>query len=220
MSRRRCLGTRLGARLSARSAAGLVLLLAVPAAAQNLLVNGEFDANLAGWSNLDPVEIGMAWSPQDPGDPTPSGSIEVVSTVSNGGATGPSQCVDVDAGVPLWMSVTILVPTQSFEYLYADPFVRYFDTVGCGGGIELGNEFPIGQVSMGEGWKRIEGPLAPPAATRSVLAVLGVVKPVSVALPATVYFDAVFLPEPGSGALAAGAFVVLGLLAARSRARA
>jgi hypothetical protein len=195
-----------------------VLLLAAPAAPQNLLVNGEFDANLSGWSNPLPTTIGMAWSPQDPSDPTPSGSIEMVSTVSNAGTLGPSQCVDVDAGVPLRMGVTILVPTQSFEYLDGDPFVRYFDTVGCGG-YELSVEYPIGRVSMGEGWKRIEDLVVPPAATRSLRALLGVSKPAT-ALPATVYFDAVFLLEPDRAAQAAGVFVVLGLLAARSGARA
>lgn len=185
------------------------LLAAAPAAAQNLVVNGDFATNVAGWSNPVPSEIGFAWSELDPLDPTPSGSMQVTSTISNAGAQGPYQCVDT--GEPVTMGMAILVPNQSFEYLYGNPFVRYYDAPGCGGA-EVASEFPIGFVAMGEGWRRIKGVVTPPPTARSFRVFLGVWKPPT-AWPATVHFDDVFVPEPDAGMGTACAFAALALVA-------
>jgi hypothetical protein len=200
------------------SALAIALWLGAAAGAQNLVVNGSFDSNVSGWSTVpnDP-EIGIAWSPLDPDDPTASGSIEVTSTVDNGGVNGPSQCVDATSASPLRLSMEGLVPTQLIEYLYADPIVRYFDTPSCSGN-QLSSEFPIGLVAMGEGWQQIGGPLVPPPATQSIRIVLGIGKPVFVAWPATVYYDEVYLPEPALLASTATALAGLASLARRRRA--
>lgn len=175
-------------------------------------MNGSFDSDLSGWSSTyHGSVIGIAWSALDPHDPTGSGSIQVTSKIDNGGVGGATQCVDVIGVSSLMMRVESVVFPQSFEYLYADPYVRYYDAPACGG-TELLTEFPIGSVSMGAGWKQIGGPIAPPPTTQSILIDLGVWKPAT-ALPATVYFDDVFLPESELLTSAAAALVVLAALA-------
>lgn len=211
--RRECLGTR--SRVwSAAFALAFALGFAAPAGAQNLVLNGDFDLDVSGCSTAyhGPV-ITIAWSPLDPGDPTASGSIEVTSTVDSGGVGGPTQCGDVPSGSPLFLSMEILVPTQSFEYPYGYPFVRFYDGFSCSGN-ELSTVYPIGLVSMGEGWKQISGPLAPPLGTESILIDLGIWKPAT-ASPAIAYFDWVYLPEPELLTSASAVLVALASLARR-----
>ena len=66
---------------------------------------------------------------------------------------------------------------------------------------------------MGEGWRQISGPLTPPLGTQSILIDLGVLNPFFTAIPATVYFDEVFLPEPELSMSAAAVLVALTALA-------
>lgn len=66
-----------------------VLMLATHLPAQNLLVNPDFDTDLAGWSGIG------AWSPTDAfGFPT-SGSATWVNTWATGGGYYLQQCVDL-----------------------------------------------------------------------------------------------------------------------------
>lgn len=111
-------------RVTAATAIGAALSfwLAGVAGAQNLVVNGDFATDASGWSTTyhGPV-IAIAWSPLDPADPTPSGSLEVTSTISNGGTGGPTQCVDLLVAEPE-LRMDVLVPTQpAFAYVNARP---------------------------------------------------------------------------------------------------
>jgi hypothetical protein len=206
-----------GAVLAPLLALPCALLLAGAARGQNLVVNGDFATDVAGWSTAyhGPV-ISIAWSPLDAAGSTQSGSVEVTSTDASGGSGGPTQCVDLpDAAVVLRMD--ILVPVQSsFPDLYADPYVRWYDGPGCSGS-EISTEFPIGSVSAGQGWTQIGGPLSPPLSAQAVLIDLGLVKPAGNALPAVAYFDDVYLPEPAAPAL--GACALAALLSLRSLRR-
>lgn len=192
--------------------AALWLWLAGAARAQNLVANGDFATNVSGWSTAyHAPAIAIAWSDLDPADPTPSGSIQVTSTVTSGGSGGPTQCVDLLVGEPE-LRMDVLVPSQpGFAYVNASPYVRWYYGAGCTIG-EISTEFAPGTVSAGEGWTRISGPLIPPGSAQAVLIDLGIVKPSGSSAPAVAYFDNVYLPEPGAGALGGAAFAVLAAL--------
>lgn len=194
--------------------AALSLCLAEAARAQNLVVNGDFAANVLGWSTAyHAPEISIAWSDLDPADPTPSGSIEVTSTItSGGGSAGPTQCVDLLFAEPE-LRMDVLVPSQpAFAYVTAFPYVRWYSGAGCTVG-EISTEFVLGNVPAGQGWTRLAGPLIPPGAAQAVLIDLGISKPSGSSAPAVAYFDNVYLPEPEASALGTAAFALLAALA-------
>lgn len=191
----------------------LSLWLAGAARAQNFVVNGDFATNPSGWSTAyhGPV-ISIAWSDLDPADPTPSGSLQVTSTVASGGSGGPTQCVDLLLAEPE-LRMDVLVPSQpAFAYVTASPYVRWYYGAGCTVG-EISTEFVLGNVPAGQGWTRLAGPLIPPGAAQAVLIDLGIVKPSGSSAPAVAYFDNVYLPEPDASALGTAGFAVLAALA-------
>jgi hypothetical protein len=179
-------------------------------------VNGDFATDVSGWNtSYHGAVISIAWSSQDAADSARSGSIEVTSTASSGNAAGATECVGLPAAA-LVMSMDILVPPQDFSYLYADPGVHWYSGPRCLG-VELSVQYPIGTVWAGEGWRRIDGPLAtPPRSARSVLVDLGLVKPAGDTSSAVAYFDNVYLPEPDASELGTcGVAALAGLLSAR-----
>jgi hypothetical protein len=81
---------------------------AVPA--QNLVVNGGFDANTAGWQ-LDGFGT-LAWSPLDAGGQPASGSAQLTNTNANtGNGTLLAHCVEVTPGTLLQLGVKVRVPS-------------------------------------------------------------------------------------------------------------
>ena len=199
--------------VAAAIGAGLSLWLAGAAHAQNLVVNGDFATNPSGWSTAyHAPEIAIAWSDLDPADPTPSGSLQVTSTSTEGGSGGPTQCVDLLVAEPE-LRMDVLVPSQpAFAYVTAYPYVRWYSGAGCTIG-EISTEFVPGTVSAGQGWTRLAGPLIPPGSAQAVLIDLGIVTPSGNSAPAVAYFDNIYLPEPGASALGAAAFALLAALA-------
>ena len=191
--------------------AALSLLPGVAARAQNLVVNGDFASNSSGWSvAYHAPEISIAWSDLDPADPTPSGSLQVTSTVSNAGSGGPTQCVDLP-GAELDFHMDVLVPSQpAFAYVTAFPYVRWYSGAVCTVA-EISSEFAPGSVSAGQGWTRIAELLTPPGSAQSVLIDLGITKPSGSSAPAIAYFDNVYLPEPDGSALGAAALAAVAI---------
>ena len=189
------------------------------AGAQNLVVNGDFAADVAGWSTAyHGSVISIAWSSLDPADPSPSGSVEVTTTSMSGGSGGPTQCVDL-AGGAIEIAMDAMVPAQpAFAYVVAAPYVRWYFGVGCTIG-EISTEFVGGTAAAGAGWTQLTQALVPPVSAQAVLIDLGLYKPSGSSNPALAYFDNVYLPEPASGGLGAAALGALAI-AARVRRRA
>lgn len=197
--------------LAAAFVAALSLLPGAAGYAQNLVVNGDFASNPSGWSvAYHAPEIAMAWSDLDPADPTPSGSLQVTSIISNGGSGGPTQCVDL-IGAELEFHMDVLVPSQpAFGYVDAFPYVRWYSGAGCTVA-EISLDFAPGSVSAGQGWTRIAEVLAPPGSAQSVLIDLGIAKPSGSGAPAIAYFDNVYLPEPDASGLGVAALAALAI---------
>jgi hypothetical protein len=207
--------TRTRWKLTAAIGAALLLWLTGTARAQNLVVNGDFATDVSGWSTAyHGAAISTAWSDLDPADPTPSGSIQVTSTITGGGSAGPTQCVDLLVAEPE-LRMDVLVPSQpAFDYVTAYPYVRWYSEAGCTIG-EISTEFVLGAVPAGLGWTRLAGPLIPPGSAQAVLIDLGIVKPSGSSDPAVAYFDNLYLPEPGADSLGMAVFAILAALASR-----
>jgi hypothetical protein len=184
------------------------LFLADVAGSQNLVVNGDFASDVSSWSTAySGPQVSVAWNALDPADPTPSGSAEVTTTVTNSTDGGADQCVDLVSG-PLWLRLHAMVPDQpAVTFVAADPWVRWYTGPGCTVA-EAGTDFPIGTVAEGAGWQTLVGPLTVPVTAKSVRVFLGAIKDTN-ATPAVVHYDDVYLPEPGSGALAIAACAAL-----------
>ncbi len=200
----------------------LCWLLAAPAAAQNLVVNGEFDENLAFWQILNP-SITAGWDALDVDDDPISGSARVVSTQSMPGSelagSGLLQCFSVAPGARLEMSAWAYVPSGQANNALPDLNATYFSDPSCGNFLCNNNTVPCGsalspQVDTIGVWTLTETIFDVPDNVQSVRLFL---RPRKVEAGGSVaaHFDAVFVPEPGVGASLAAACLSMAALARR-----
>jgi len=187
----------------------LVVSTAGSAAAQNLVANGDFTADILDWQNLDATK---QWSEFDPFADPLSGSLRISHT-GNGGTEFVNQCVAIEAGA-----------TYGFEFWsYAlgpetngvsEARLRWYMGASCGGAIL---ESLIRQSSEQGVWTRASDVVAAPANAGSASIVLGARKFGEGATPELlVHFDAVYLPEPGAVAAAVAIAALVGLRSRRS----
>ena len=81
---------------------------AAPSHAQNLVVNGDFDANVSGWTP-SPFNV---WDEADHEEAPDSGSLLIRNTVVNPQASvGAFQCVAVTPGIPYDVGASFLIPS-------------------------------------------------------------------------------------------------------------
>lgn len=198
------------------------LLLAAPlfvahgAASQNLLVSPDFDvaSDVDDWP--DPFPDGVTtigWQADLDVDASPSsGSLRLTTTITSGAADGPRQCVDTAPGA-YEMEAWVFNPSQLPQ---PQTFigVTFYPDPGCTGpSLGLASQFPPGALDV---WESNAMSFEAPSGTSS----LGVrvfsgntIDPT----PVTVYYDAIFLPEPGDP-LGVGAGVLALAVLARRRA--
>lgn len=182
------------------------LLVSASSTGAATIVNGTFDADVSGWNPTSQVSI--AWSPLDPDDPTPSGSIEVTSSTPNGADAGPSQCVSLAGPSPELLRAYVLVPDDPGDWVRAEIVVWYYASPACMDFLEL--DFSPDWIGEGTGWTELAMPLSVPPAAASMRVQLAAVRE-SDGGSSVAYFDAVTLPEPGvaAGIAAAGALLCL-----------
>lgn len=165
----------------------LAIALARPlsAASPNLLTNGSFDHDLAGWSHAPNATWSFAL-----------GGTVLVFTSPTPGSDVLSQCVGVEGGSLYTLSAA--VNNQGDGGAQGDGgvalHVRWFDAAGCGGTVLVGSpsldfERP---VSLFEPRSRV---LASPGAARSALVLFVLRADTSSGFPLVVD-DVVFGPEP------------------------
>jgi hypothetical protein len=194
----------------------LTLLAATPIAAQNLLTTPDFDAvgDVANWPDPFPdANTTISWRSDLDVDGSPSsGSLRLENSITNGASDGPRQCLDLGPDA-YEFEAWVYNPTQTPQPR-ATLFIEYYSQPGCSNFIaqttahdspilddwellSVAEQAPAGTASIG--FRPESGSTSDPTTT-------------------TVYYDALYLPEPGStSGLAAGAVL---LVALRRRRRA
>jgi hypothetical protein len=113
------------------------LLAAAPLAAQNLLVNPNFDGGLDGWT--PDAGAGAAYSSRDATNSQFSGSALVTNSVAGANVPlGLSQCVSLSPGAAYSISARFLIPSGQAASATARVFAQFYAGASCGGG-PLGN---------------------------------------------------------------------------------
>ena len=91
------------------------LALAPLAQAENLVVNGEFDEDVVGWSTSS-ISVEGVWASLDFDGSGSSGSVLVTSTLEQlRVSVGVTQCVDFEPGQTLEFSGALYVPSGQSE---------------------------------------------------------------------------------------------------------
>lgn len=198
-----------------------LLLAAPPALAQNELTNGEFDVDVSGWGTTDPASF--VWDMLDVDLDPSSGSLKLTTTpppmtMAFHGAV--SECVAVSAGEEIYVAAWAYIPSGQGDPVQAEVGLQRFTAPGC---------HPLDLFSVEDGpitsyldqWVELAFPtIVPPGIESAQVYVQARTTAGGTQSPATVHFDAAFLPEPrGSTPLLAGA-ATLALLCSRRRANA
>ena len=109
-----------------------VILISGMATAQTLVVNGDFDTNVAGWTELS---IPLSWdgSSDWQGNPA-SGSALILNNAAFADNSGAIQCVDgIVAGEVYSLSAWLRVPSGQTGTGAARVFIWYYSEPGCAG---------------------------------------------------------------------------------------
>lgn len=183
------------------------LLLGPAAGAQNLLVNGDFDVDTAGWS-CEMEGAVCAWSEDDSADDPSSGSGEVLREGPGDFRGQLVQCVALPGGG--LYSVAAVLRTISENRRSGQLDVAWFGEEACEGS-ELRRDI-IDAVPFST-WTPIEDVLLAPADAVSLE--YRVIAFATEEESQTVRVDAAFVPEPGAAASGLVALGVLGALRGR-----
>ena len=98
-------------RLPLAAALGLVLAVGSWSAAQNLLVNPDFDTDVAGWTTWG-TDVSIVWNPEDAYGSPSSGSGEVINSyVGLASDLRAFQCVSVTGGAVYQLRGKVLIPS-------------------------------------------------------------------------------------------------------------
>jgi hypothetical protein len=178
-------------------------------AAQNLVENGSFDADLLGWDNVD---AGKQWDAFDEFEDPSSGSMRVTHLSSAGTTLVVRQCALAEAEREYAMSfshVTFAMNTEG----RAQVRLLWFANTTCTdttSGVEILSSEVEGP------WTHVEKLVTSPPGTQSALIEIGARKSVGSASDEyRVYFDDIVVPEPGPWS----ALVGLAVLARLARSR-
>jgi len=174
----------------------VMLLCSHQLAAQNLVVNPDFDTDVVGWSPF--YDIDFIWDPLDyQGDPS-SGSGFAASTDAPGSNSGIVQCVEPIVageayGLSGWLNVS---PSQAGDG-YVGLFVWWRDGAGCTG--TQTNALVTPYVASTTGWEQqTAAPEVAPAGTVSATLYLNITKSSPLGVDYYVYFDGIDLHPAGS----------------------
>ena len=129
-------GQRLMGRLVALLGIGVGVLTMPMAAAQNLVVNGDFDNDVDGWTELS---IPLSWDPTSDYQNSPaSGSALIVNAIPFGNS-GATQCVSgIIGGETYHLSAWLRAPTGQNAEGMAGVFVWWWTGSNCGGSMSIG----------------------------------------------------------------------------------
>ena len=148
----------------------LVLLggwVSVPAAAQNLITNGDFDTDTSGWSTT--LNADEFWDPSDERDLGGSGSLRAEAPDPTSSISIFSACTPVNAGTVYAFGGSVRVPEElkgvSFNVTAR---LRFTPAANCSGSLQ--SDTGDSTVLLTESWGPVQGTAtAPPGATHALL---------------------------------------------------
>lgn len=173
---------------------GTVLALAAGSAlaAGIGLANGDFDSDLAGWSNL--YSRPAVWDPLDADADPASGSALLGNNMAVGnGATSLvlSQCLLVGGGATVAYGGHILLPTGQPDWTSAAVVVWSFASDNCS--LDHLDSYGVGIHEPGVDWQAVQGEATLSPQARSVMLLIGVSKPQGVTIETSAYFDRLYI---------------------------
>lgn len=142
---------------------------------QNLLTNGKFDTDLAGWEVAnDGIHVLTVWQAADAAGQSDSGSAAIANLELFGEApvVGLAQCVSVTAGLGYDVRASLRLPSGQAAFGQAEVRLFWYSSFGCSGFLQ--EDFALRQGSGG--WAFREATFVAPEGARSVRVNLGVFK--------------------------------------------
>jgi hypothetical protein len=154
-------------RLTALAAA----FLAAPVQAQNLVSNGRFDANIAGWQQFGQIgQFGQAaHHPSDANGSSTSGSLEATNVIPDivGSMFVVEQCVNVVVAASYTFRAKAFIPSGQVQSGSADLVLTRLAGANCSGAT-LSTTI-VASSSQLDAWSTLTSPVTLPAGTASVL---------------------------------------------------
>ena len=147
----------------------VAFLLSAGVRAQNLLANGGFDDDVAGWRSSAGTAVTLEWVAEDALDDPISGAVEVVGQFVPQQPTiyGAEQCVAVEAGEVHDVAAWVLIPPGQEKLGTAFLQVTWYPSASCDGGEVDFYRASLSQASSD--WARIAADgLTVPAGAHSV----------------------------------------------------
>lgn len=197
----------------------IALAVAHPGEAQNLLVNPDFDVDLAGWSDPGVPWIASFFDTEDWADAPGSGSARVVNTIETTGNDGLSQCIEIPEsdGETAIYDLTVQARVGDGDLLTGTAELGlWYDADTVCEGFNYGNNSLLWGLESwpAEGELGIHG-IVIPAGTRSIRFELRANK-YTPGGSFVAKFDHAYLPEPALGCeMALASLGALGLLRRR-----
>lgn len=184
-------------------AVGAMLLGTPPASAQNLLANGDFATDLAGWEN-GAAFIASEWSSADAQGELDSGSALVTNTSPSGGGGGNGirRCVAIEPGATYSLSGCVFIPFGQASTGHGTLQPQFFSELGCTGSVVGvgGTDF----VTAVNTWDCRENPaVMAPFEARSARIIAFVSKTQAGGSLSMRFDDVALVPEPGAAEVAA-----------------
>jgi hypothetical protein len=199
----------------------ILLLWATPTLAANELTNGDFDTDVSGWGTFEPVFF--VWDSLDVDTDPGSGSLKLTTSPSpeNSSYIGAvSECVAVSPGELRSIAAWAYVPSGQLQGVEASVELESFDSPGCHPLDSLGLEQgPI--TNAIDEWVELPfDALIPGNGVSAHVRIAARRTGGGVLMASIVHFDAVFLPEPTTGASLLAGSVLLTALGGGSRRKA
>ncbi len=148
---------------------GCLLVLALPAIAEppvNLLVNPDFDTDLADWTQIVPSSKTFLHDPADSSGDSASGSAAIAASQAIGTFYRLIQCVPAEEATSYHIAGRAWAEAENANLSFLG-FVRFFATDGCSGErIGTGSSQVLHGDTAGQ-WLSFAGSVPSPAGTRA-----------------------------------------------------
>jgi len=174
-----------------------LLGLSAAGAAQNLLANAAFDANLAAWQLPGNPAVTSTWSGVDVASSTASGSASLVASFATAQTGSPAltQCVNLAGGLTYRIGFHVLYSAAAVPTDQVSVSVFWSDLPGCGG--NLSSAFLAIPRGSSSGWVSQTLDVSAPGAATSALVQFQIYKEAAGG-SLTAYLDDVSLAPVGA----------------------